>query len=101
MLLDGYPRSIVQMEGLEKIAKENNRSVIWVYFEVDEGETVKRILSRGREGETEDVIRTRMEEYYTHTHPIVEQFLQRWELVKIDANRSIEEIHADVMKIVV
>jgi adenylate kinase family enzyme len=28
MLLDGYPRSIVQMQGLEKIAKENNRSVI-------------------------------------------------------------------------
>jgi adenylate kinase family enzyme len=101
MLLDGYPRSIVQMQGLEKIAKENNRSVIWIYFEVDEDETVKRILSRGREGETEDVIRTRMQEYYTHTHPIVEQFLQRWELVKIDANRSIEEIHADVMKIVV
>jgi adenylate kinase family enzyme len=28
MLLDGYPRSIVQMQGLEKIAKEYNRSVL-------------------------------------------------------------------------
>jgi adenylate kinase len=101
MLLDGYPRSVPQMQGLETIAKDNNRSVIGIYFEVDEEETVKRILSRGREGETEEVIRTRMSEYYKHTHPIVEEFAQRWELVKIDANRSIEEIHADVMKAVV
>lgn len=100
MLLDGYPRSIVQMNGLEKLAKEHNRSVVWIYFEVDEDETVKRILGRGREGETEEVIRTRMEEYYKHTHPIADAFAQRWELVKIDANRSIKEIHADVMKVV-
>lgn len=99
MLLDWYPRSIVQMDGLEKIAKENNRSVVGIYFEVDEEETIKRILGRGREGETEDVIRTRLKEYYTHTQPIVDAFSQRWELVKIDANRTIEEIHADVMKV--
>jgi len=98
MLLDGYPRSVVQMEGLEKLAKEYDRSVIGIYFEVNEEETIKRISSRGRTGETEEVIRTRMEEYYTHTHPIVDAFAQRWELIKIDANRSIEAIHTDVMK---
>jgi len=98
MLLDGYPRSIVQMQWLEKIAKEHNRSIIGIYFDVDEDETVKRILSRGREWENEEVIRTRMIEYYTYTHPIVDAFVQRWELVKIDANRSIEAIHADVMQ---
>lgn len=44
MLLDGYPRSIIQMQGLEKIAKEYNRSVVGIYFDVDEDETVNRIL---------------------------------------------------------
>ncbi len=100
MLLDWYPRSIVQMQGFEKIVKKHNRSVVWIYFEVDEDETVKRILSRGRPWETEDVIRKRLQEYDTHTRPIVDAFAQRWEVVKIDANRSIEEIHADVMKVV-
>jgi len=28
MLLDGYPRSIMQMNGLEKLAKEHKRSVV-------------------------------------------------------------------------
>ncbi len=98
MLLDGYPRSIEQMSGLESIAKKNNRKVIGIYFQVFEEETIKRILGRWRPGETEDVIRTRLKEYYTHTQPILDAFSQRWELVKVDANGSIEEIHAAVMK---
>jgi len=100
MLLDGYPRSIEQMNDLQEIAQKNNRKVVWIYFQVFEEETIKRILWRGRPGETEDVIRIRLQEYYTHTQPILDAFSQRWELIKVDANGSVEDIHIDVMKAV-
>jgi adenylate kinase family enzyme len=57
------------------------------------------MMSRARDGEDETVMKTRLEQYYQHTHPLVERFAQAFPLTTIDASLSIEEIHAEVMKL--
>ncbi len=61
---------------------------------------MRRMIERGRVGETEEVIRTRLEKYYKFTKPIKDAFAAQQELVVIDASGSIEEIHEEVMKVV-
>ena len=58
------------------------------------------MMSRAREDENEEVMKIRIEQYYTHTHPLVERFAQVFPLYTIDAGLGIEQIHQQVMKLV-
>ena len=49
MLLDGYPRTIHQLETLLTTIQDNNREVIGIFFKLDTEEAIKRMLLRGRE----------------------------------------------------
>lgn len=100
MLLDGYPRTMVQMEEFIALCKEHKRRVIGLNFELDDTTTVQRMLGRAREGEDEQVMKTRIEQYYLHTHSLIERFAQEFTMHTIDASPSIEEIHKEVLKIV-
>gem|GEM_PF-5484280 len=97
MLLDGYPRTITQLDSFLAAAKQNNREVLGLFFDLPEQEAINRMVARGREGEDESVIQKRLEEYYTKTQPIVNELKKRIEVVTIDCMPSIEEIHKTVM----
>lgn len=58
------------------------------------------MLGRARDGEDQAVMKIRLEEYYKHTHPLVERFAQAFPLYTIDASPSIESIHEEVKKLV-
>ena len=100
MLLDGYPRTMQQMESFLALCADKGRKVIGINFELDDETTIQRMMSRAREGEDETVMKTRIEQYYHHTHPLVERFAQVFELITIDAAPSIENIHQQVMKLI-
>lgn len=100
MVLDGYPRTLVQLDSLMALCKENKREVLGIFFDLPEEESIKRIVWRGREGEDQSVIQKRMQEYNTLTKPIVDAFAKHGTLITVDARPSIEEIHGKVMEIV-
>lgn len=52
---------------------------------------------RQRGDDTEEVIQKRLEEFHEHNTSLVEGFKQRDQLVTVDGERSIEEIHRDIM----
>lgn len=93
MLLDGYPRTLTQMDALFRILEDNHREIMGVYFELPEEEAIQRMLDRWREGETRDTIAIRMQEYYQKTLPIVESFSARAELVTLDALPDVDTIY--------
>jgi len=100
MLLDGYPRTMQQMEAFLILCEEKGRTVIGINFDLDDETTVQRMLSRAREGEDESMMRVRLDQYYQHTHPLVERFQQSFPLYTIDASASIEDIHQEVKTII-
>ena len=94
-LLDGYPRTLPQVEELDGMLADLGIALdAIVSLTVDRDELVQRLLQRasveGRADDTEDVIRRRQQVYRDETEPLLDHYRDR--LVTVDAVGSIEEI---------
>jgi adenylate kinase len=96
-LLDGYPRTLAQVEELdEMIAHTGHRLDAVVVLTVDSEEVVQRLLQRaeteGRADDTEDVIRRRQEIYLEETEPLIAVYKQRGLVHEIDGMGEVDEV---------
>lgn len=95
-LLDGYPRSLPQADALAEMLEElGTRLDAVIEFEIDDDTVVERMLARGRDDDTEDVIRNRMDVYRSETAPLLEYYAGS--VKTINATGEIEEINARAM----
>jgi adenylate kinase len=100
-LLDGYPRTVAQVEELDAMLSAHDLSIdAVVVLTVDRDEVVQRLLKRaeieGRADDTEDVIRRRQEVYAEQTAPLLEVYAGRDLLVEVDGMGSVDEVSARV-----
>jgi adenylate kinase len=96
-LLDGYPRTLAQVEELDKmIAFTGHQLDGVVVLTVDGEEIVQRLLARaeieGRADDTEDVIRRRQELYLEQTAPLIDVYRRRELLVEVDGLGEVDEV---------
>lgn len=96
-LLDGYPRTLAQVEELDgMIAFTGHRLDAAVVLTVDPEELVQRLLQRaqteGRADDTEDVIRRRQELYTEQTEPLIEVYRGRDLLVEVDGMGEVDQV---------
>ena len=96
-LLDGYPRTLAQVEELDgMISYTGHKLDATVVLTVDEDELVQRLLKRaetdGRSDDTEDVIRRRQEVYNEQTAPLIEVYRERGILVEVDGMGEVDEV---------
>jgi adenylate kinase len=101
-LLDGYPRTLAQVEELDRmIAFTGHRLDAAVALTVDEDEIVQRLLQRarleGRADDTEDVIRRRHEVYVEQTAPLIEVYRDRGILVEVDGSGDADEVTGRIL----
>ena len=101
VIIDGFPRSVEQMKALDEMLKENpNIELVEVIEVVVSEETAKeRVLGRARGADDNvEVFNNRMK-IYLEPLPEIEKFYESQnKLVKINGERSIEEIVADMEK---
>jgi adenylate kinase len=88
-LLDGYPRTLEQVNELDMmLLADEHRLDRVVELTVDTDEVVGRLLKRaqdqGRADDTADVIRRRLEVYFEQTAPLVAVYSERGILTQID-----------------
>ena len=96
-LLDGYPRTLAQVEELDGMIKFTGHSLdAVVVLTVDPDEIVERLLQRaqveGRADDTEDVIRRRQEIYAEQTEPLIEVYRARGILIEVDGMGEVAEV---------
>lgn len=96
-LLDGYPRTLSQVEELDRMIKETgHRLDAAVVLTADEDEVVARLLERaeteGRADDSEDVIRRRQELYNEQTAPLIDLYRQRGLLIEVDGMGEVEDV---------
>ncbi len=96
-LLDGYPRTLGQVEFLTGLLESQGQAIdAVVQLEVDTDAVVARLLKRaqelGRVDDTEEVIRHRQEVYANETAPILGVYEERGALVKVDGMGTVEEV---------
>jgi adenylate kinase len=102
-VLDGFPRTSVQAEALDERLSEIDRPLTLVFeFELPEEVCVERLTRRaadeGRVDDTPEAIRTRLRLYHQETEPLIEYYRARGNLVTIPADRSVEEVFAEIQR---
>jgi adenylate kinase len=100
-LLDGYPRTVAQVEALDAMLAEGGHALDAVLeLTVDEDAVVQRLLKRaqieGRVDDTEEVIRERQAIYRRETAPLAEIYARRGLLVQVDGMGEVDEVAARI-----
>ena len=96
-LLDGYPRTVAQVDRLDSMLAEHGSELdAVVLLTVDEDEVVQRLAKRaaaeGRSDDTEEVIRHRQEVYDEQTAPLIEVYDDRSLLIRVDGMGAVDEV---------
>jgi adenylate kinase len=102
-LLDGYPRTVAQVEELDGMIKHTGHALdAVVVLTVEPEELVQRLLARaqtdGRSDDTEDVIRRRQEVYLEQTEPLIEVYRDRGLLIEVDGMGEVDEVSQRIFK---
>jgi adenylate kinase len=101
-LLDGYPRTLAQVEELDGMLDATGDSLdAVVVLTVDTEELVARLLKRaetsGRSDDTEEVIRHRQDVYTEQTAPLIEVYRERGLLLEVDGLGEVDEVSARIL----
>ena len=96
-LLDGYPRTLQQVQTLDDNLAETNRPIDAVIsLLADTEEVVARLLRRaeidGRADDNEETIRVRLQVYADQTSPLLEVYRSRGLLVEVNGLGEIDEV---------
>jgi adenylate kinase len=96
-LLDGYPRTLQQVQTLDDYLAETDRplhAVISLLADVEE--VVARLLKRaeidGRPDDNEETIRVRLQVYAEQTEPLLDLYRSRGMLVEVNGLGHIDEV---------
>ncbi len=96
-ILDGYPRNLSQANSLNQVLIEINQPLEAVfYLDIPEEVLIKRLLLRGRQDDTAETIKTRVEIYKKTTEPLIQYFKDLSLLEYIDADRDLKTISSDI-----
>jgi len=96
-LLDGYPRTLAQVEELDGMIEFTGHKLdAAVVLTVDDEEIVQRLLARaqseGRADDTEDVIRRRQQLYAEQTEPLIDVYRKRGILLEVDGMGEVDDV---------
>lgn len=99
-LLDGFPRSMDNMEGWYEIFGRDTELPRMLYFECPYEVLEERILGRakysGRSDDNAESMKLRFDTYKAETLPTLELFKSKDKVEEIDASQSREEVYARV-----
>ena len=97
-LFDGFPRTAVQAEELDKLLNKKNTCIdVMLALEVSEDELIKRLMKRGEtsgrsDDNNEQVIRARIAEYHKKTASVADHYQKEKKVVMVKGEGGVEEI---------
>ena len=101
VILDGFPRTILQAKGLNKIFEKLNSRIDHVLnINVKETILIKRLIERaqnsGRQDDTEEVIINRQQVYTKLTAPLIDFYKD--EIIQINGGGSINQVTQHILE---
>lgn len=96
-LLDGYPRTLPQVETLDVLMAEQGHAldaVLCLLADVEEliARLQQRAVAEGREDDSPEAIRARQVKYLQETSPLLDAFRQRGLLVEVDGLGAVDDV---------
>lgn len=98
-ILDGFPRTLPQVDALDALIGEAGLDRV-VLFMVDEDALTKRMVSRGRDDDTEETIRNRFKVYEEQTQPLIDLYRDLDLVVEVDGMGDLDEVTERVLFVI-
>jgi adenylate kinase len=100
-ILDGAPRSIGQAKWLiQRIRSGEIKLTAIIHLKVSRKTTIERMLKRGREDDTKEVINERFKQYETNTKPVLDYLREQgFEVIDIDGEWSSDMVELEIWKV--
>lgn len=103
-VLDGFPRTVAQAEGLDAVLTEHGTQINHVLvLEVDEDALLARIRTRiaqsgenARSDDNEDTLKKRLGVYHEQTAPVLPYYEGHNLIRRIDGMQAIEDVTAEI-----
>jgi adenylate kinase len=104
-LLDGYPRTLPQLDFLHRWLAERDRSIDAVLLlEADEEVAARRMAARaaleGRADDTVETFRVRLQVYAEQTKPLLDVYDRLGLLHRVDGSGTVDEVAERVFDVV-
>lgn len=101
-VLDGYPRTTVQVGDLDSMLATTASGLNSVLvISVPENDLVARLAKRaseqGRADDDESVVRRRVQVYQEQTEPVLELYRKRGQVIEIDGLGSVDEVFSRLL----
>jgi len=107
VILDGFPRTIAQAEGLDAMLAEMSLGIDHVIeMQVDEQMLADRIIKRAaesdqvRDDDTVEVLQKRLNVYHESTAPIIPYYKDKGRLSVVDGMQAIETVASAIDNII-
>ena len=102
-ILDGFPRTMGQAEALDTALQDLGRELDVVFeLQLADDACLERVLGRadaeGRTDDTRDAVQRRLDLYHEQTEPVIEHYRARGLVVGVHADRSINEVFAEIQQ---
>ena len=103
-LLDGYPRTIDQVEELDDILEETDKKLdVVVQLTADSEELLRRLSGRaqeqGRSDDTPEVIKRRLDVYEEQTAPLIDIYASRSLVAKVNGLGEIGDVTNRIIEV--
>ena len=99
-ILDGFPRTINQAEGLDLLLNKSKNIDFVLRIKVDQEDIIKRLIARGRSDDKPEIIKNRFKSYNSDTQPLIPFYEEREILFNIDGMQEIEKVFEDIKKVI-
>lgn len=93
-IMDGFPRTLEQVDKFE-----NNIDKV-IYLNISDREALWRLTYQNDETRPDDsvkAVRKRIELFHKLTEPVLDYYRKKGALVEIDGEKSIDEIHKEIL----
>lgn len=92
-LLDGFPRTLPQAEGLREMTERIGQTVdAVVILNVPHDVIVKRLGGRNRQDDSPEVVRKRIMVFEEQTRPMFDYYRKHYAVLEIDASHNIDQV---------
>lgn len=101
VIFDGFPRTVPQAEALNRMLEKRGAKVDAVVgLEVPEDELIQRIIKRGqetgREDDTLETVKKRLDVYHTNTSPVIDFYTEGKIYKPIHGSGSVDEVFSKI-----
>ena len=97
IVLDGFPRTVAQADGLADALEARGRALdAVVQIDVPDDVVAERISGRGRDDDDPETVRERLKVYHEETEPLIAYYQDRGQLRRVDGDGDLDAIAQEI-----